>query len=221
MAGGWSRDGAVQDQIDASVGDAVKLARSRLPAGESLTHCEECEAAIPEARRKAVREARPHAGHQALVELESLVDEVTIVTQNVDGLHQVAGNRHVVELHGTAREVACMDCGVRYAVEPLVAAEAVAAVPAGSAMLLGSSQPIRDVHLAAAPRTDDSGQPASSNPSNAGRRPASSRSTGRSSPITPQAMWPFSMNAKPPNIFFSVTGKSPRTVRIRCANASL
>ena len=54
MAGGWSRDGAVQDQIDASVGDAVKLARSRLPEGEGCTHCEECEDAIPEARRKAI-----------------------------------------------------------------------------------------------------------------------------------------------------------------------
>jgi len=54
MAGGWSRDGAVQDQIDASVEDAVRLARSRLPAGESLPHCEECEVAIPEARREAV-----------------------------------------------------------------------------------------------------------------------------------------------------------------------
>ncbi len=54
MAGGWSRDGAVQDQIDASVEDAVKLARSRLPDGKGLTHCEECETAIPEARRKAI-----------------------------------------------------------------------------------------------------------------------------------------------------------------------
>ncbi len=54
MAVGWSRDGSVQDQIDASVTDAVKLARSRLPVGESLTHCEECEADIPEARRKAI-----------------------------------------------------------------------------------------------------------------------------------------------------------------------
>ena len=54
MAGGWSRDGAVQDQIDASVEDAVKLARSRLPDGKSLTHCEECEIAIPDARRKAI-----------------------------------------------------------------------------------------------------------------------------------------------------------------------
>jgi phage/conjugal plasmid C-4 type zinc finger TraR family protein len=54
MAGGWSRDGAVQEQIDASVGDAVKLARSRLPEGKGLTHCQECDAAIPEARRRAI-----------------------------------------------------------------------------------------------------------------------------------------------------------------------
>lgn len=54
MAGGWSRDGAVQDQIDASVDDAVRLARSRMPAGESALECEECDAPIPEARRRAV-----------------------------------------------------------------------------------------------------------------------------------------------------------------------
>lgn len=54
MAGGWSRDGAVQDQIDASVEDAVKLARSRLPVGEGLTHCQECDTPIPAARRKAI-----------------------------------------------------------------------------------------------------------------------------------------------------------------------
>jgi len=54
MATGWAREGAVQEQIDASVEDAVKLARSRLPEGESLTHCEECECVIPEARRKAI-----------------------------------------------------------------------------------------------------------------------------------------------------------------------
>ena len=54
MAVGWSRDGAVQEQIDATVESAVQLAKSRLPAGESLTHCQECEAAIPEKRRKAM-----------------------------------------------------------------------------------------------------------------------------------------------------------------------
>jgi phage/conjugal plasmid C-4 type zinc finger TraR family protein len=54
MAVGWSRDGAVQDQIDATVESAVELARSRLPDGESLTDCEECGDAIPEARRQAM-----------------------------------------------------------------------------------------------------------------------------------------------------------------------
>ncbi len=54
MAGGWTRDGGVQDQIDASVEDAVKLVRSRLPDGEGLSHCEACETVIPEARRKAL-----------------------------------------------------------------------------------------------------------------------------------------------------------------------
>jgi len=54
MAGGWSKDGAVQDQIDASVNDAVDAARDRLPQGESLKFCEECEEKIPEARRKAI-----------------------------------------------------------------------------------------------------------------------------------------------------------------------
>jgi phage/conjugal plasmid C-4 type zinc finger TraR family protein len=54
MAGGWTRDGNVQDQIDANVEDAVKLARSRLPDGEGSTHCEQCDTAIPAARRKAI-----------------------------------------------------------------------------------------------------------------------------------------------------------------------
>ena len=54
MATGWARDGAVQDQIDASVADAVEKARSRMPRGESLSHCEQCDEAIPIARREAV-----------------------------------------------------------------------------------------------------------------------------------------------------------------------
>ena len=54
MAGGWTRDGGVQEQIDASVTDAVAQARSQLPQGAGLTHCEACEEPIPEARRKAI-----------------------------------------------------------------------------------------------------------------------------------------------------------------------
>lgn len=54
MATGWAKEGAVQDQIDDTVGDAVRRARSELPKGDSLTHCEECDEPIPEARRQAV-----------------------------------------------------------------------------------------------------------------------------------------------------------------------
>ena len=70
MANGWARDGAVQDQIDASVEDAVKLARSRLPEGASLTHCAECEAPIPEARRLAVPGVRLCIACQAELDAE-------------------------------------------------------------------------------------------------------------------------------------------------------
>ncbi|MEO8858008.1 MAG: DksA/TraR family C4-type zinc finger protein [Burkholderiaceae bacterium] len=54
MATGWAGDGAVQDQIDATVSDAVERARQQLRQGPGLSHCEECEAPIPEARRNAV-----------------------------------------------------------------------------------------------------------------------------------------------------------------------
>ena len=54
MATGWAGDTAVQDQIDATVEDAIKRARSQLPQGESLSRCEECDVPIPEARRQAV-----------------------------------------------------------------------------------------------------------------------------------------------------------------------
>ena len=54
MATGWAGDGAVQDQIDATIKDAIQRARSQLPQGPGLMRCEECDAEIPEARRKAV-----------------------------------------------------------------------------------------------------------------------------------------------------------------------
>lgn len=54
MAGGFAKDGAVQDQIDATIEDAVSRVREQLPRGESRTHCEECNAVIPPARRQAV-----------------------------------------------------------------------------------------------------------------------------------------------------------------------
>ncbi len=54
MAGGWAKDGAVQQQIDASLEDALRLLRARLPEGEGLERCERCHAEIPEGRRLAL-----------------------------------------------------------------------------------------------------------------------------------------------------------------------
>jgi phage/conjugal plasmid C-4 type zinc finger TraR family protein len=54
MASGWAKDGAVQDQIDDTVTDAVLRARARMPSGEGVTHCVECGDEIPQARRNAL-----------------------------------------------------------------------------------------------------------------------------------------------------------------------
>src|SRR5687768_1818236 len=57
--------------------------------------------------------ARPNPGHEALVRLEEAGKLHALITQNVDGLHQAAGNSpaKVIEIHGTMREVVCMSCG--------------------------------------------------------------------------------------------------------------
>jgi NAD-dependent deacetylase len=83
--------------------------------------------ADPEVRRQAWRgrletfalEARPNSGHRALVRLEELGKLHTLITQNVDGLHQKAGSspERVVEIHGTIREVVCLSCGERLPME--------------------------------------------------------------------------------------------------------
>ncbi|MEJ6397818.1 DksA/TraR family C4-type zinc finger protein [Yoonia sp. 208BN28-4] len=55
MAGGWAKDGAVSEQIEASINDELARLKARKgPQGESLTHCAECEEPIPEARREAL-----------------------------------------------------------------------------------------------------------------------------------------------------------------------
>jgi phage/conjugal plasmid C-4 type zinc finger TraR family protein len=54
MATGWAAEGAVQEQIDATVKDGILRAKSQLPKGPSLSHCAECGNEIPEARRAAV-----------------------------------------------------------------------------------------------------------------------------------------------------------------------
>ncbi len=55
--------------------------------------------------------AEPHAGHRALAALETMYDDFLVITQNVDGLHQRAGSRDVVELHGSLEAFRCADAG--------------------------------------------------------------------------------------------------------------
>ncbi|MFH1212981.1 MAG: NAD-dependent deacylase [Candidatus Neomarinimicrobiota bacterium] len=65
-------------------------------------------------RRDIVDVCQPNAAHIALTELSKLVPEFTLITQNIDGLHQRAGSRDVIELHGTIAENYCVRCGRRY-----------------------------------------------------------------------------------------------------------
>ncbi|MDM1708661.1 DksA/TraR family C4-type zinc finger protein [Thiopseudomonas alkaliphila] len=69
MATGWAKEGAVQEQIDDSIDDAVQRARSQLPQGASLSHCEECAAPIPEARRQAL------PGVRLCVPCQTIIDQ--------------------------------------------------------------------------------------------------------------------------------------------------
>ena len=67
-----------------------------------------------EHRREIVNNAKPNAGHLALVELEKYFERVDIITQNVDGLHERAGSTHIYELHGSLNKHRCLECGKPY-----------------------------------------------------------------------------------------------------------
>jgi NAD-dependent deacetylase len=64
--------------------------------------------------------ARPNLGHQVLAKWESAGRLSAVITQNIDGLHQSAGSRIVLELHGTARQVACLECEARFDADAMV-----------------------------------------------------------------------------------------------------
>ena len=72
-------------------------------------------------RGRVALAARPNPGHHALAALEAAGHLAGVVTQNTDGLHQEAGSRNVIEIHGSSRTVQCLDCGTR---EPRVDVQA-------------------------------------------------------------------------------------------------
>lgn len=65
-------------------------------------------------RRNQVLKAKPNQGHLALVELENFVDRLTVVTQNVDDLHERAGSKAVIHLHGSLHQPKCFSCNEPY-----------------------------------------------------------------------------------------------------------
>ncbi len=103
---------------------------TRNPGAEKLATLQHY-VADPEIRKRVWRDrlhspawtARPNAGHLALVALERRGKLDTLITQNVDGLHRLAGtsSERLVEIHGTLREVVCLDCGERAPMERALA----------------------------------------------------------------------------------------------------
>jgi NAD-dependent deacetylase len=103
-------------------------------------------------RYPALRDARPNAGHQALARLQSAGRLSHVITQNIDGLHQMSGSdpERTIELHGTAHRVRCLDCGAswpadqiqsRLEFEPLPSCEVCGGMLRAATVLFGQAMP--------------------------------------------------------------------------------
>ena len=103
-------DGYQRMLADPAAWWAERQAQRQSQAGDELT--------------RAIEEAKPNPGHIALAELERAGALRSIVTQNIDGLHQDAGSRSVVEIHGSRYKLRCVDCGIRTPREELFMAQA-------------------------------------------------------------------------------------------------
>lgn len=72
-----------------------------------------------EERYPIFKRARPNEGHRALARLEEKGRLKSLITQNIDGLHQLAGSKNVIELHGNGRTIACLKCARRYSLDAI------------------------------------------------------------------------------------------------------
>jgi len=86
-----------------------------------------------EVRYPALRGAKPNRAHMALARLEENGLLRAVITQNIDGLHQLAGSRRVLELHGNTRRISCLDCKKRYTMDEVYRQLEVQLPPACSA----------------------------------------------------------------------------------------
>ena len=70
-------------------------------------------------RRGLLASLQPNAAHETIASWQDRFPELTLVTQNIDGLHQAAGSRHVIEMHGNIWRARCLECSARYDVREL------------------------------------------------------------------------------------------------------
>jgi NAD-dependent deacetylase len=68
---------------------------------------------------RASRGAKPNPAHAAIAEIERKLSSFVLLTQNVDGLHQLAGSKNIIDIHGSVRETLCMRCGASGTIESL------------------------------------------------------------------------------------------------------
>jgi NAD-dependent deacetylase len=71
-------------------------------------------------RRKIIEKTAPNKGHLAIADFENLFDEVTVVTQNVDDLHERAGSSNIIKLHGDILKNICIDCGKHFGIDEYI-----------------------------------------------------------------------------------------------------
>jgi len=92
----------------------TKLSPEEMASFEAFYHNTAVVSEWYQHRRDIIDKSEPNSGHKALKTLEGLVGDFSLITQNIDGLHQRAGSRNVIELHGNIMENYCIKCNQQY-----------------------------------------------------------------------------------------------------------
>ncbi len=80
-------------------------------------------------RRELISEVKPNPGHYAIVEMENIFDHFTLITQNVDDLHRIAGSKNIIELHGNINKNKCLKCSEPFPDDQIISPDVIPACP--------------------------------------------------------------------------------------------
>lgn len=117
---GMSTESGLPDFRSANQGLWNQKDPSKIASTDALNNNVEAFIDFYRTRVQSVKDYKPHKGHQILAEWEKQGPVQSIITQNVDGFHQEAGNQNVAELHGTLTKLHCQSCGKEYNSEEYV-----------------------------------------------------------------------------------------------------